>query len=248
MRYQIDMDTDIAAIGVWDAEAGDGKRGFADNSTKTQWAAWDEDVAATQLFVLETGSDGSYSAEFFIDEPVPADQLSLARTVNREYLLRCASGTLVAGGMEDYRSAKPKATDESSRMTVSPGPYRLRLHVGESEDQINEADLVTFVGAEDYAYYQKLSGRQSLGCLGVFLAFLPTVFFGANFWVCLIFGLVAGGVGYFLAGLLLTMNDRYQRVFRKVMEYHNRIPCLIFELTRIDEADAASLTGGRMRL
>ena len=244
MHFNIELGTDVAALGVWDAAAGEARRGVAGREE------CDADVAAAGVFILETGADGSYSSEFYIGEPVPEEKLRRARTVNREYLLRCGSGTLVAGGLEDYRSAKPQITDAGSRMAVPPGAYRLKVHVGESEDQVNEADLVTAVGADDYAYYQKVSGRQSLGCLGVFLAFFPAAALGWKFPSCLVFGLVTGVLGYFVAGFVISLDERYQRILRKVNEYPEKVPALIFELTRIgeEEAEAADLSGGRMRL
>jgi hypothetical protein len=249
MYYRIELGTDVAKVGIWDAEAGNGElRPYADLKNSTQEAAWEEDTAAGRLFLIETGSDGSYNAEFYINEPVPADKLRLTRTVNREFLLRCPSGTLVAGGLEDYRMPNPRITGPDDGIPLPPGPYHLRLHVGDHDDRMNEADVVTAVGEADYAYYQKVHSRQSLGCLLVFTAFIPAIVAGWDFLACALFAIAAGAVGYMGAGFLMSLNDRYQRIADKVNAYHQQIPALVFELTPVDEVIASKLEGGRVAL
>lgn len=247
MHHKIQVGTDVAAFGLWD-HAANGLERITALKYKEMRALQDEDIAAGRLLVIDTGADGGGKAEVYVDERIPADNLKHLRTINREYLIRAGSGRLVLGGMEDYRSEKKRITGPDSQFNVEPGPYRVRLHVGEGADQVPETELIAAVGEADYQYHQRAANRPSLGCLGLFAGFIPVVLWGWSYPAALAFAIASAILGYWLGCMLLSMDERYRRVQQKLSNVYLDIPYFVLELERIDEETAAKLFGGRVEL
>src|SRR5688572_20003201 len=100
MYRRIEVGTDVAMIGVWDA---------ARDATPRPWKSADEleaEAAEGHLFLLHTGADGGGPVDVYVDADVPVEVLTTLKPLGREFLVAAPSGRLVIGGVEDYRAVK----------------------------------------------------------------------------------------------------------------------------------------------
>ena len=148
MHTRIDVGTDIARIGVWDPahERHDLRTArYADYEAGLQ-----AEARAGRLFFVNTGADGEYPIELYVDEEPPVADLQLYTLREGEFLICSQSGRLMAGGLEDFVSDTKQITSEEDHFEVAPGMYALSVY--ELQEEEFDRRLPEFIGPEDYAY------------------------------------------------------------------------------------------------
>ena len=126
MRKRIDIGTDIARIGVWDPafERHDlSVARFADYEDGLE-----AEASAGRLFFVLTNADGGYPADVYTDELPDQDTLALYRSADRRYLIRCSSGRMIAGGVEDFVSSQKVSTSANDEFSLQPGSYAIQFY------------------------------------------------------------------------------------------------------------------------
>lgn len=163
----------------------------------------------------------------------------------------------MVGGVEDYRSAKPRITGENSVVTIPSGDYLLHCFIGKDEEdedsrseQIFQSELEKAVGTDDYRYYKSVNYRGCLGSL-TFLLF-PVLAFQFGWKIALPITIVLA-LAYFniRERVILKRNARYQRISKTMNEFwkenwlQNQTPTFVFELRRV--VDRSPFQGGSIR-
>src|SRR5690242_19656674 len=157
MKSRIEAGTDVAMIGAWDESRNDTVPTNIQYKQLTK--ILHEDSQAGHLFLIHTGADGGGPIDIHIDEAFPEVTLKQTRPADGEFLIRVPTGRLVVGGAEDYRSPKPRITDERSVVVLPAGDYRLRCRIRTEDEWVPKAlsrgELEKLLGAEDYRYWRK---------------------------------------------------------------------------------------------
>jgi hypothetical protein len=251
MKSRIDAGSDIAMIGAWDAGRNDSALTKASGRKLDE--ALEQDATAGDIFLIHLGGDGGGPIDVYVDSPVPTEALTETRPADREFLLRVPSGRLIVGGVEDYRSGKPKITGPNSVVVVPPGDYALRCHIGPNEGNFappTRKELKAALGEEDYAYFSRIDKMRLLGYALVLL--FPVLTFPLGWkWALLITAVVFLVYFYVQEEVVVKRNARYQKIserfnqlFRKAKEKER--PMFILDLRRIPEP--LNLTGGSIRV
>ncbi len=230
MPTRIDIGTDIATIGVWDPtrERHDLKSAkYADFQSGLQSEAED-----ARLFFVNTGADGGYLTDIYVDEQPDPDCLNLYSTVEREFLISFESGRLIAGGVEDFVSSTKQITSDQDQFEVTPGMYALRFHEL-IEDRLIDR-LGNHIGVEDYAYYESKSAGFPWGCL---LFVIATI--------CWFTKLCAVSVGMFAlwAAFLVVRSrvraadHRFWDIAKRIAAFDKQFPPFIYVLRTVTDTD-----------
>lgn len=213
-----------------------------------------EDVQSGQLFLIHTGADGGGPIDVYIDEPVPESALKQARRGDGEFLIRAPTGRLVVGGAEDYRSSRPRITDERSIVALPAGDYRLRCYAGTEEEWapkvLSRTELEVLLGTEDYRYWRKLenTGLAGYHCLFLF----PLLVFPVGWKIALGIALAITVAWFYIRErFFLKRNARYLRIDKVVnaalkREQQAAPPTFVLELARLPPG--SNLKGGEIRL
>ncbi len=238
-------------IGAWDASRNDGTLSgvWGKSLDKTLEA----DAAAGHLFLIHTGGDGGAPIDVYVDEEVPVEDQKQTRPLGGEFLVSVPTGRLVVGGVEDYRSGKPKITGEQSIVSIPGGDYLLRCHLGVDEEGFqppSRPELEAAVGMEEYRYYRKVNRLSCLGYLAVLLFPVLTFFQGWKSALA-ITGVTVVAYFYVQDRFVLKRNTKYQRIAQAVKEVWQRAsraqpPAFLFELHRVE--GRKELKGGSIRL
>jgi hypothetical protein len=251
MTSRIDAGSDIAMIGAWDAGRNDSALTKASGRKLDE--ALEQDATAGDIFLIHLGGDGGGPIDVYVDSPIPTEALAEMRAMDREFLLRVPSGRLIVGGVEDYRSDKPKITGPNSVVVLAPGDYALRCHIGPNEGNFappTSKELKAALGEEDYAYLSRIDKLRLLGYALVLL--FPVLTFPLGWkWALLITLGVFFGYFYMQEELVVKRNDRYQGILEKVNRLFGKAkqkerPMFILDLRRIPEP--LNLTGGSIRV
>lgn len=251
MKQRVNAGTDVAMIGAWDASRNDGA--LSGVWGKSLEKTLEADAAAGHLFLIHMGGDGGGPIDVYVDEEVPAEEQKQARRIGGEFLISVPTGRLVVGGVEDYRSRKPKITGEQSVVSIPSGDYLLRCHVGKDEGGIqppSPSELEEAVGMEEYRYYRKVTRWSYLGFLAILLFPVLTFLHG---WKSALAITAVTVVAYFYVQdrFVLKRNAKYQRIAQRVDEvwkraYQAQPPAFLFELHRVE--GRKELKGGSIRL
>jgi hypothetical protein len=250
MKARVEAGTDVAMIGAWDASQADGA--LHKISYKRLMSTLHEDAVAGDLFLIHTGADGGGPIDVYVDEAIPDNVLLEIEKQPGEFRLRVPTGRLVVGGVEDYRSLKPKITGPDSIVSLPAGDYELGCYVGKEEeyDGVSKSTLLNSLGTDDYVYWRR---RENTGCLG-FLS-LPLSFaiavYAFNWKIAVPVSLVVVILWFHCREWILRHNARYQRIHSVVQELHRQAeakapPTFVFELKRLQ--DDSSLKGGEIYL
>ena len=127
-RYFFDAGTDVACVGIWDASLPPLRN--PDPSS----AASDGEVLP-----IETGADGGFGIAVLVEEGFVAPHALRYETVDREFGLNLTSGVALVGGIEDFRRQSPAITSEKDCIRLTPGWYRVRVHLDRTESDAEEA-------------------------------------------------------------------------------------------------------------
>jgi len=235
MPNRIHIGTDIATIGVWDPtrERHDLKTArYADYR-----AGLESEAHAGRLFFVNTGADGEYLTDIYVDEQPDPDCLSRYTATEREFLIESQSGQLIAGGLEDFINGTKQITSEDDQFRVAVGFYALRFYElteHESADRLRD-----HIGAEDLSYYQRRSG----GCSWLVLLFVIGITLLIAQWWLVSAGVFAVLVTCWVVGSRARACDhRYQEIARRVEAFDEKFPPFIYVLRRV--ADACEVQGG----
>lgn len=240
MPIRIEMGTDIAMVGVWDP-------GEDDSELTGDYLAFIESEAkAGRLFFINTGADGGYAVDVYLEQQPAPEELDLYTEYDRAYLIKSRSGRLIAGGVEDYGKSKPGITSESDELALTPGHYALRFF--ELDEDRYLTGLSEHIGEQDMAYYSSQLGGCGTGCL-LFVAALVS---GAISWVltdvlpwlwfvpAVLF--VIGVVYLTVRSRALAKDQRFQEIASRIEAHEERYPGFIFVLRLVSDED--NIQGG----
>ena len=230
MPQRIDIGTDIATIGVWDPahERHDLKTvKFADFEAGLQSEAHDG-----RLFFINTGADGGYLTDIYIDEEPDSKQLSVYSRVEREFLITSQSGKLIAGGIEDFVSTSKQITSHKDQFAVSPGTYAIRVYELIEDKLIDR--IRDHIGEDDYAYYEGKSAGFPWGCL---LFVIAIGFLFSRLWL-----ISAGSFAIWLAYVVVRSrvrraDSRFQEIAQRVLAFDSDYPPFIYVLRSVPAAN-----------
>jgi len=219
MRHRIEVATDVAKIGVWDASG-----------------------TATPSYI-ETGGDWGGAVDVYINESAPANAEARSSTAAKEGFVSVPSGRLIIAGGEDYGAVAPRTIGADSAVEVPCGDYRVRFYVAE-RDEADEAGEMTISEAEealdpdDRAYYRAASRADlRVGLMGYTLFLLFPILAFPLGWKPALGVTVAAVAAYF--GIFATRSERrlkddarYQRIDKRLQHIllHGQRAPLIIEL------------------
>jgi hypothetical protein len=234
MSIRVELGTDISLIGLWDPAHT--RHDLDDADTSTLGA----EAKAGRLFFIDTGADGGYSADIYVDEAPDPDALTMYSQVNRDFLLVSESGRLLAGGLEDFVGSR--ARPSTHEVSVPVGRYALTLHHLNAGQVWEPKRVQRFIGVEDYEYYQKRTYGIGWGCLLFGAAF---AFLAFRFWyvAAALFGVWA--VYKFAHSRIRASDARYQQIHQRMNDYDKRFAEFLFVLRR---SEATELSGGWFNL
>jgi hypothetical protein len=252
MKARIETGTDIAMLGAWD-------RSRNEKPLEKQWGKefdqfLEADANAGEVFVIHTGADCGGPVDVLIDEQIPQEFRDQMSVLPGEFLLRVPSGRLVVGGIEDYRSAKPKITDSNtSEAQIPAGDYGVQAYIGPEENipvTPSKAELKRLLGEEDFRYYNRVEKQ---GCLGYLTLLLFPVLWPVIGWMFAagLTALVVIGFFYVREELFLRRNERYRRINTAVNDAYVKAgakstPIFVFRLRRVEPMHG--LEGGSIDL
>jgi hypothetical protein len=219
MRHRIEVATDVARIGAWDASG------------------------AAEPFYIEIGGDWGGAVDVYVNESAPAKAKGRATKSASEGLVSVPSGRLLIAGGEDYRSVTPRTIGSDSVIEIPSGDYRVRGYVAELSEAEEAAEMSIPEAEEtldpaDRDYYRSV-GRADLrvGLIGytLFLLFPLLVFpFGWKIALGVTVAAVAVYFGIFgnRSERRLKADARYQRINKELQDIflHGQRPSLIIEL------------------
>jgi hypothetical protein len=236
MIKRIDVGTDVAMIGAWDASRADASPGQAASQ------ALHAEAEQGDLFLIETRADGGGPVELYLDEEVPPHLREDLHAMPRDFLLRLPSGRLVVGGVEDYRSTKaPVTTDQSQAIAMAAGEYRLRCFIrSDSEDEApaSEGELEKLVGAGRLARYDRMN---KLGCLTgpATLLLFPALVLPLGWKLALGITAVVFIAYWHVLERILRLSADYRELREIVPQFRadTERPTFVLQLLRIQEGD-----------
>jgi hypothetical protein len=248
MKWRVETGTDIAMLGAWDRSRNN--QPMAKRWGKEFDLTLEADAVAGHLFLIHTGADCGGPVEVLIDEEMQPELRDEMIALPGKFLLRVPTGRLVVGGVEDYRSTKPRITDELSDVRILAGDYVVESFTGPEENipvTPTNKELKQLLGEEDFHYYNRV---QKQGCLTLLLFPALWPFIGwklaAGITVLVVFGYF-----YINEKLFLRRNKRYQQILKTVNEAHAKAgskgsPIFLFQLLRVDAV--GDLKGGSIDL
>jgi hypothetical protein len=248
MKARVDVGTDVAMIGAWDAQRG--AQPFTAEEFKRLSDTLDADATEGHVFVLHTGADGGGPVDVYVDEPIPGETMARLTSLGGEFVLALPSGALVVDGVEFYRAKKPDVSRSDRAVTVPAGDYLLRCYTPPDEDAAkprSEKDLEAAIGADELRYYERVTRG---GCLTgallllLFPVLLPFVGWKVAFPITLIVV-----VAYFnVREWVLRRNERFARLRETIVAFRlgRQEPTFVLALRRIQ--DRAGYTGGSVSL
>jgi hypothetical protein len=244
---RVDVGTDVAMIGAWDAN-----RDARPPDRAVNWAeALQRDVDEGHLFLIHTGADGGGPVDVYVDTEVPPKVLDGASALDGEFFLALPTGRMVVGGAEDYRAAKRRITDDNSVVGVPPGNYLLRCYVGPDEDQddmpASEKELKARVGAENLRWYDRANGTIVVVGFAMLLQF-PLLAVWLRWWIALAIALVVFFAYWHISAWLIRRSARYVELERVITPFRfaHAPPSFILELRAV--ADTTGLRGGSVHI
>lgn len=226
MKFETEAGTDIAMIGIWDADASGGEIPF-----KCLIGEISKDGKEGKLLRVDTGADGGYSICVVSTlEELRTFRLDAYAKIEHDFFLKSETGAFIAGGLEDYRNGTPQITSKDNLFKLEPGAFKVHAYVhNEDEEQISK-QVEAKTGVEELRYYQTRNNGLgiAIGAIGIgaALAFLW------SWWALLAALLMASGVLiYFLR--LNSSDARVQRVDQAFRIYEQAHPTLIFHFESV---------------
>jgi hypothetical protein len=133
MKFETEAGTDIAMIGIWDADASSEEIPF-----KHLMDELSKDGKEGKLLRVDTGADGGYSiCVISTREELRSFRLDAYAKIEHDLFLKSESGAFIAGGLEDYRNGTPQFTSKDDLFKLGPGAFKVHAYVhNEEEEQI----------------------------------------------------------------------------------------------------------------
>jgi hypothetical protein len=252
VRMRVNVATDVAMIGIWDA----GRPSLAASLASK---GLEHEAAEGRLFLIHTGGDCGGEIDVLLDEPPAHDALKNLRAVPGEFLLLAPSGRLTVGGAEDYRKEGPRTLGDDSTITVPSGDYRLCCYASKKKEEeapgrsIREVEVQT-LGPEDLIYYRRLNRSQMKASLLGYLTFLlfPALVYPFGWKIALAVTLALALPYYYLLERWAKRNiegdARWQRLNKMVGRAWQGIqsPLFVLHLERV--TDRGTLQGGSVQV
>ncbi len=228
MKFKTEASTDIAMIGIWDADASSGEIPF-----KRLMDELSKDGKEGKLLRVDTGADGGYSiCVVSTQEELRTFRLDAYAKIEHVFFLKSESGAFIAGGLEDYRNGTPQITSKDDLIKLEPGTFRVHAYVhSETEEQISK-QVEAKTGVDDLRYYQYRNNGFGIA-IGVIGIGAVLAFFW-SWWALLPAMLMASGVLIYFSRLN-SSDARIQRVDQAFRIYENAHPTLIFYFESVPE-------------
>ena len=225
----LDAGTDVAMLGLWDANAPRDDIGKS-NPGKFQ-ELLDEDAHKGKLIYINTSSDGSFSIGICLcSNDLPEDLEKWYTQVDRRLFLNVESGQVIAGGLEDYRSSNPQITGDADLVTVRNGVYQISAYQAIYDDERKIEEIRDIVGEDEYAYYSS----RSTGCLAFFVLFIAglacSIFWS---WWVIIPAILTGIVNAIYRSKVNSKDERYMKVQMQIDKWDSNHPVVVFLLKAV---------------
>ena len=228
MKFETEAGTDIAMIGIWDADVSIGDIPF-----KRLMEELSKDGRDGKLLRVDTGADGGYSiCVVSTQEELGAFRLDAYAEIQHDFFLHSQSGTFIVGGVEDYRNGTPQITSKGDRFRLEPGAFRIRVYAHNDDEEQISKEVAAEIGEDDLRYYQEQKSGWGIAIAGITLAIVGGYFW--SWWVLLPAILFAVGVVFYFSKLN-SSDERVQRVERAFREYDEIHPALIFHFEPVPE-------------
>ena len=243
MKARIEAATDVAMTGPWDAQRN--ATPFSAAELASHLEALERDAVEGHLFLIHTGGDIGGAIDVYVEEAAPAAVRDRFTAIAGPILIALPSGTLMVGGVEDYRTGRAGTSAAGGTIEVPTGDYALRCSAAADPERepASESALRTIVSPADIKYYDRIT-RQ--GCLGGVLTLLlfPLLAFAFGWPAALVITAVTFLAFFPLLAAGLKRNARYQRLHAivPVFRLQHADPLFVIELHRVESR--AGLTGG----
>jgi len=239
MPTRIDMGTDVAMVGLWDPahEVMDPQKVPYEDIL----AFLQSEAQAGRLFYINTGGDGSYPTDVYVDEQPDAELLGAYALRGRAFLIESKSGRLIAGGLEDFASSRPQITSDKDAFAVEPGRYALCFYELDQEKVLEQ--IKSHFVAGDLEYYESRHVGCMTGCLlfvaALVLMMLSWVLAGMLpwLWMVAVGCLVLWAVNIIVRQRRLAADEKYHDIARRIEAFYARFSSLIFVLERVSPTD-----------
>jgi hypothetical protein len=236
MKARVDAGTDVAMIGAWDASRNASPFTAAERTDHLK--TLERDASEGLLFLIHTGGDGGGPMDVYIDETAPPAVRARIKLIAENARLSVPTGTLIVGGVEDYRSDESRLTGPGSVIQLPAGDYALRCFVPKDPEQEPSAEqrLREVVPVDDINYYDRINSR---GCAaGALTLLLFPILAVAIDWRIALAITAAVFLSFFpLRERILKRNARYQRLNAIIprTRLEQADPTFVLELTRLTD-------------
>ena len=236
MKTRIQVGTDVAMIGIWDASRSEIFPGSKQNSSLS---FLENEAIKGHLFFVLTGGDCGGSVDLYIDSNMPEESRKRSKQLGREFLLSVPSGKAVVGGVEDYGSKTPKITSPDSVISVPPGDFAVScFRIEETEDDPSPyALLEKRVGREETKYFEKTNKLAMLIGFSTLLSFPFLGYFFGWKWALFASGFIFIA-SFHVMERMFKSSARYQSLSKQYEEalkesQQQGLPLFVFELRPI---------------
>lgn len=238
MRKRINIGTDIATIGFWDPSC------ERPDLSAAKYAAYqaglEAEANAGRLFFILTGADGSYPADVYTNQVPAPNILTLYESADRRFLIRCTSGRMVAGGIEDFVNPKKITISLKDQFALKPGSYAIQIYERVEEKMISR--LRDELGEPDYEYYARRAERLPWGCLLAVTIVFSVIVLLTQFWIIALVVFCAGVAYTAFRYRTQTVDVRYESIAERVDSFDKDIPPFVYVIQPI--GDNSNVTGG----
>ena len=234
--------TDIAKMGVWDADSD--KLCPPDSDLDSLLDSLSDRAARGELRAFDIGADGSGFVDVYIDEEVPDDIRELFVAKIDDGMILVPSGRLRVDGIECLLNGESEDSKLQNIVVLPPGKYEIVCWRCDDESDARVADsekkLKKIVGADDVEFYDKLNTSQLVfGCLSPFLTFAVAIFF-IRWFFALPLSIFVFILSFHLSEWLVTLSKRYRELASKIPDLRERLepPSIVIKLHHLENLKA----------
>jgi hypothetical protein len=197
---RLQFSTDVAAVGIWDRDAG----GDASELEKL--------AQRGEACIVRLGGDCGGAVDVFVDEQLPDEVLSESVATPEERTVVVRSGAVVIDGIEHF-------PDSKSSCPIPNGLYVARIRLTKNDDELPEPDsekqLQRALGPPEVDYYDRKNRNVLLIGLSTLLL-LPALLFLVRWYVAVPVTLAVFVAYFHVQQRLLKRNRRYQNVAERI--------------------------------
>ncbi len=228
MKFEIEVSTEIAMIGIWDTAVPSGDIPF-----KGMMEALSKDGRDGKLLRVDSGADGDYTLCVVSTlEELQAFPLEDYARIEHDFFLRSESGAFIAGGIEDYRNGAPQVTLHGGRFQLEPGSFRIHVYAHtQSEEQLSRL-VEAEVGEDDLRSYENRRTGGALAAGSVVVGILLGYFWSP--WALLPAAVLAAGVLVYFSRVNAA-DPRIRKVEQAFRAHERANPDLLFRFEPVSE-------------